>query len=820
MRLAWKLAQREARRRLGRTLLVVTLIGVAVGGITVGDLAMRSHRLAGPSHLGQAAAVITVQFAGWKDGVPRDRALTMLRDALPPATTAEFGWQVWVPVWRADDNWLGGEALLSTVDYRTPLLRGAVEVSSGRLPAGEGEALVSARLAAALDVEVGERVALARPPITLHIVGVGNLPGSEGELLVAPSYPIEALWPDVVSAVAYVDRFTTLPSGIQTRPDDGIFVGLDVAPSEKAVPLEQVLLLWLGCTLLLGVLGSVVAAAFAASGRRQLVTIGQLGAAGADQRLVRRFLALQGSVTSLAGALVGVVAGFAVAAAVGDPLLRSGRWGIAPLDLLSVIGTTVVVGTVAALLPTRSLASAPVLAALAGRAPVRVVRPRQVVFGGVAVGLGLFGLAVAAAGRRTGSSAADVAVAMISGATVMGGAFAVSPAVVDQWGRVARWTSGARRLALRSMVRHRARSASLVAAVAAVGAVGVAGASLIERYADTIERQQPRESQRFIYVGPRHAVVRPTEEPAPFVPLPLEPDAAVDERAGVERVVGDVSWTKVEVVKHRGSSGPFGEEFTVATNAALRAYGVPEVLWSELQSASDYVVLRSGGSVAPGIAGRVIPGLVIAMVQMTPPRLAQGTAWQRLDDAYVGEASADLTYLQRSRLANLSAVKQQDWVFVEQGDVGATFARYVGWGSGPSEWTVAPQLLRWGVLGGLLLLFGLIVSIGLALWAAEGKVERDQLVALGARPRTLAGVAAVRAWTIVVTGSVLAVALGWSVLWVVFEAADPDNRPPFPWVAAMTMVLVLPLLLGVASSASSAIAQRVRPVRALAMALD
>ena len=73
----------------------------------------------------------------------------------------------------------------------------------------------------------------------------------------------------------------------------------------------------------LTVVGIVISAAFAVGARRQLVTLGQLSASGASPATVRTALVLQGTVTGVVGALVGL--GLAAAALlIGQPAGRTG----------------------------------------------------------------------------------------------------------------------------------------------------------------------------------------------------------------------------------------------------------------------------------------------------------------------------------------------------------------------------------------------------------------------------------------------------------------------------------------------------------------
>ena len=77
---------------------------------------------------------------------------------------------------------------------------------------------------------------------------------------------------------------------------------------------------WVIGALSLAVTGIIVAAAFATSARRQLVTVGLLSSNGAPEGVIRRSLALQGSWTGLVGSLLGVAAGL-----VGAHVLRGTR---------------------------------------------------------------------------------------------------------------------------------------------------------------------------------------------------------------------------------------------------------------------------------------------------------------------------------------------------------------------------------------------------------------------------------------------------------------------------------------------------------------
>ena len=64
------------------------------------------------------------------------------------------------------------------------------------------------------------------------------------------------------------------------------------------------------------------------------------------------------------------------------------------------------------------------------------------------------------------------------------------------------------------------------------------------------------------------------------------------------------------------------------------------------------------------------------------------------------------------------------------------------------------------VIGIVLALILLVVAIGLALAATESRDERDVLVAVGARPRTIRSLAGSKALIITLTGVALAIPTG------------------------------------------------------------
>ncbi|MFZ4720085.1 MAG: FtsX-like permease family protein [Ilumatobacteraceae bacterium] len=808
MRLAWRLAQREVRRRKGRTLMVVLLVAVTVAGITVADLAYRSHNLRNASDFGAADLRLTANasFAG-PAGFP---TLDDVLASLPAGASTVTGEETYsLPVQRADKPGLAGPANLTTLDLTVPMLRGATIVRAGRLPAAQDEVALGSDVATRLQVGVGDRLQLAHPDVAFTVVGIADRAGGDASLFAAPGYPTELLVPGAASRVVYV---AGVPTGWFPFNEANAYVGVEYPPTTREPAPEEILIVWLAMTLLLGVLGIVIAAAFAASGRRQLVTLGQLGATGADQRFARRFLALQGLVTSVVGAVVGVGVGAAVAAAVGDPVLRRGEWDVRLLDLSLIVGTTVVVGTLAALLPTRALAKAPVLTALAGRAPVRQVPRWQVPLGVVAIlgGLGVLGLSVSSVADGAGDAIA-IMLAMVSAGAVLGGVCALSPVVVDHW----RWIGGRRagtvRLAVRSMVRHRARSAALVAAIAAVGAAGVAGASGIERWSqlDRLDRAFGVTRLDVVTISPDVSFLNDTGTID-------DPGAAGTERrrAEVDAIVSGIEWSSASMVADRLRQ----TTIFVADDATLRALGVPESQWAAFQAPGPGIRIAVRHHEVDNEFETEVPTLTVGLAQVVDESTvaASPAEWQRLSPTLIGVAPTDLTDAQRQQIANTSFADQYaswftDVVPAEQAIVNVEYKP-------SSRLHISRTSARWLVIVALLLLVTVIVAIGLALWAAEGKVERDQLVAVGAPPSALARMAGARAWIISTTGGLIAVPLGWVMLGTILNAADKSS--PFPTLTALMVALAIPLVVAGGAVVASRVAQAAHPVIGSSMSLD
>jgi hypothetical protein len=142
-----------------------------------------------------------------------------------------------------------------------------------------------------------------------------------------------------------------------------------------------------------------------------------------------------------------------------------------------------------------------------------------------------------------------------------------------------------------------------------------------------------------------------------------------------------------------------------------------------------------------------------------------------------------------------------------------TSGRASGWWAffEDDESSVPLEAIQGIVIGAVLVLTLLVVAIGLSLAATESRDERDVLVAVGARPRTMRSLAGAKAVVMTLTGVALAIPTGLIPALAVTRAIDEPVRTP--WLALASLLFAVPLVAGGAAWAASSLAQRVRPVR-------
>lgn len=843
--LALRLARREVWRRPGRSALVALLVAVPVAAMVVSTILIHTG-----SHTPDEEWQRTY---GQADAVGQPGMAT---PDLPLPDGARVVRVIATYVRARSVDGRRSDLDLSDLPLLDPLSAGIHEIADGRAPAAPGEIALARGVARRLQVAVGDDLVLVRPALTSRVVGIlepvgcldcpyavlapGTVPADLAQRYGSRSLDLIDLPPLARSALAPLAGL-----GLQLRADAGQLSGVD-----PNVARQVRWSLVLGA-LALTVVGIVISASFAVGARRQLVTLGQLAANGAPPSVVRASLVLQGTVTGAVGALLGVgIAGATLGVGRGlfERLLdeRIHAYVVRTNDVVLAAAIGVVAATVAALLPARTAARVPTLAALAGRRPLAPVSGRLVAagFAGMAVGLGLLGIAVVGSRGASGSGDLWAAVAILGGVTELLGACAIAPAIVARLEPLAHRLRGSLRLGARSLARNRARTGAVVSAVAASGALAVAAGALV--LGGTASNQDG------LSLPDDTAIIWQNgfdEQTGAAVLLGL-PDAAVlDDLRGAlpgasERVVRTTTlrpdpaqpfatqmWTVGPSISTaadprlddgRPSFDGIGMSFdraVVADDQVLSAIDAPDSVRAALDDTGLVVLTPIGNlSVSVTVPGRAEPVPARAVhVQhdlgylsgvLISERMVERLGLEVAPTALLFESSAPLTAAQRDDL--------EDIRYTNDGAGAASVALNLVWHfprRGPTELQV--ELL----LSGVALVFSLfVVGVSLALAAAESKDERDVLTIAGAPPVALARSAGARAWLMAVIGGAMAIPVGFLPV-VVFSSTSADSflgeRFPlvFPTRTALLLVLAVPAIVAAASVATSAAAQRLRPVR-------
>jgi len=877
-RLAARLAGREVRRRPGRTLLVTVLVAVPVMAMTVASVLARTG--ADPwaerfirSH--GSADIIGFTSSANKSDV--DRALGT---ALPAGSRWESANVVFATARNGDRR---VDVEFTDVSLDSPITKGIVEVRSGRAPAGSDEVAVDSDTADRFDVTVGDTLTLTSPAGQWKVSGIVRKAERWGQrMIVFGGFD----WTRCRFGACYQRVYIDLPLGTSVDETATVLAALNQAAQFEArdippdyisedgnVPTAELAWGWVIGALALCVLGIIIASAFATSARRQLVTLGQLSSNGADQVLLRRTMALQGSWSGLVGSLIGVGLGL-IGIVVGRGTIERlvghhlGAYEIAVADLAIITMTGVLAATIAALVPARSIAKVPVMAALSGRRPLGTV-PRRL----IPIGLGLFGggvflLVIAATGSSDGSDSDLFAVvAILGGLGVLFGMCCLTPRMVDLLGSVGSRCAGSWRLSARSLARTRTRSAGVVTAVAAAGALAVGGSAVFA--ATTAETQtsavlQIPEDTVFIsaslWSNEQIIQQRPdgtTTVDAPgYRPTPI-PTETLDEVRSV--VPGREIERRVAVwdpAPYDADSGGNRLDGFVTDDSGVMVIADPDILdmiglsdtdrerladvgvmniQGAYMATPDFNVTASSFGIHPNGRGRITIEAIAPTAQIKstaavwPPLVTFERARQlgldiTTDGLYIRSGSP----LDDDQLDALQQIQNDRWNSTEvfdppQASAGGTEVQVSITPSYRPPEVASETVVGIGVSVVALLFTLLVVAVGLALSAAESRDERDVLVAVGARPSTLRRVAGQKAAMLALVGTALGVPTGLIPVVMVLRSMrqTPGELPlDIPWLVIGMLVVSVPLAAGVVTWASSNIAQRVRPVRMSTLALD
>lgn len=398
--------------------------------------------------------------------------------------------------------------------------RSVVELTSGRTPRGDGEAVLDADTADTKGVEIGDTLSVQAQPgsFRVEIVGIATFTTTN------PGAALVFLDPEVAATrlLGSADRATSISldaapgvtdaelkrrvttelggGGYEVRTADEL---AETAAEELGGFLDvikYVMLGFAGIAVLVGVF--LIVNTFSMLIAQRTRELGLLRALGADRRQVRRSVLTEAVLLGLVGSTLGLAAG--VGLAFGLIRLMS-AFGMNLKTTEMVVGwptpvTAYVVGVgvtfVAAYLPARRAAGVSPMAALADAEIAGVGRPlrTRAVVGSAVGALGAAALVGCVLAGETSSAASllGLGVVLTLIATVIAGPLLVRPVIrvlggafPALFGPVGRMSQ---RNALRNPRRTGATAAALMVGLALVGGMSVASASMSRSFDEQIDK--------------------------------------------------------------------------------------------------------------------------------------------------------------------------------------------------------------------------------------------------------------------------------------------------------------------------------------------
>ncbi len=601
IRWGWRLFRREWRQQL----LVLGLLTVAVAATTWGIGVVTNAQIPpGYPTFGTGAAQVTLP--GTDPNLTADIAAIQRRWG--PADLIEkqnitTGTRRFVQV-RAESP---------HGHYNSPLL----SLVSGTYPAGPGQVALTSQVATQYDTHAGGTWHTAGT--TWQVTGIVQDPSNLADqfALVAPgqirhpSQVIMLLGPAAAQEI-----------GGGTVP--GVPAANVSLPTQQVSGVSPAVLILVVEVLGLAFIGLVSVASFSVMAQRRLRALGMLSAIGATERNLRLVMVAGGLAVGVTGALAGAVLGLAAWITYAPTVQRDTGHAVDPAHLpwwAFAIGIVLAIATstLASRSPAKTMAAVPVVAALSGRPAQPKAVHRSALPGVIVLAAGLACLASAGGlngvaggnGSGGGGGGNGHALFLLAGLVItITGTCLLAPLAIS----VLAAGAGTRlpvavRIALRDLVRYRARSGAALAATTfavflAMGICVVAGI----RFNNPLNWIGPDLSSSQVTVGA-------AQSPAPGQSTPLSAAqlATLTTRVNTLAASLHASVVPLESASTLYQVGPrvhgvqnFTGTVYVATPQLLATYGIKA---SQIAPGTDILTMR------PGLAG--VPRLEMIFA---PPR--------------------------------------------------------------------------------------------------------------------------------------------------------------------------------------------------------
>ncbi|MGH7732869.1 MAG: FtsX-like permease family protein, partial [Gemmatimonadales bacterium] len=482
---------------------------------------------------------------------------------------------------------------LRAQDPRGPFGQPMLSLVSGHYPAGPGQVAVTAGVASTFNLKIGDvwhQGGKAR-----QVTGIVQNPQSlldEFALVV----------PGQVTAPSQVTVLFTAPPGVTTASlgSLGQYVQTrhDAAASNPLNPETIVLGLTTVGMLLIAL---VAVGGFTVLAQRRLRSLGMLGALGATDRNIRLVVRVNGVLVGVAGAVIGVVLGLVGWLAYQPHLESSAHHLIGAFQLpWIVIGPAMALAVVAtyfaASRPARAVTRIPVVAALSGRpAP-----PKQV-HRSALPGVVLFVIAAALLSYSGKSSNGGGAPELVFGIVALIVAIILlAPFCLMVLASFGRWAPIAPRLALRDLVRYRARSGSVLAAISLGVFIGALVCVLTaQRYGNVLDYAGPNvaSNQIIVYTPNGGPGGGPGNGPGGSSPsgTASTPQAQAAVAQNIAKALGSNTVIDLDQaganLTHAAAGRSWSGPIYVATPQLLQAFGIKA---SDVNPDADILTMRPG----------------------------------------------------------------------------------------------------------------------------------------------------------------------------------------------------------------------------------
>ena len=447
-------AVRLFRREWRQQLLVLGLLSVAVAATIWGASVVTNMQLPNPNYATLGAAAASVTLPGTDPHLAAD--IATIQDH-------------WGPADRIEDQKIATGTTQSVQlraenpygHYNSPLL----SLVSGTYPAGPGQVALTSQVETLYDTHVGATLLAAGT--TWRVTGIVQDPSNLADefALVAPGqvrHPSQ-----VIMLLGSAAAQQAISGGNGTLP--GVPAAAVSFPDGSASGPPPATLVLLVEVLGLVFIGLVSVAGFSVMAQRRLRALGMLSAIGATERNLRLVMIVNGLAVGVVGALAGAVLGFAAWFAY-VPTLQQATGHV--VDAANLPWRAIAIGAVLAIAtsvlasrrPAKTMAAVPVVAALSGRpAPPKAVH-RTVLPGVIVFAVGVVCLAtaggLAGASGKGGPPALHLAAGLVA---VIVGIVLLAPLAISML-RASSRLPVALRIALRDLVRYRARSGAALAA--------------------------------------------------------------------------------------------------------------------------------------------------------------------------------------------------------------------------------------------------------------------------------------------------------------------------------------------------------------------